>query len=84
MRGISKPWPPRDVYPDGHVTESLRKAEGAYVAALPEAPNPVSFARSEFNRLEKRKLRGVMYREQGFLCIYCERQVAEGPPAASN
>ena len=80
MRGISKPWPPRDVYPDGNTTESLRAAEDTYLAMLPEAPNPVSIARSEFNRLEKRKLRIVMFREQRFLCIYCERQIAEGNP----
>ena len=81
MRGISKPWPPRDVYPDGHERANLREAEQTYLAALPEAPNQASFARSEFNGLEKQKLRAVMYREQRSLCIYCERRVAEGHPA---
>lgn len=80
MRGISKPWPPRDVYPDGQAPASLREAEDAYLAALPAAPNQASFARSEFNRLEKRKLRTVMYREQQALCIYCERRIAEDHP----
>ena len=80
MRGISKPWPPRDVYPDGHEAASLREAEDAYLAALPGASNQSSFARSEFNRLEKQKLRAVMYREQRSLCIYCERRTAEGYP----
>ena len=78
MRGISKPWPPRDVYPDGHEPVGLREAEGAYLAALPEARDQVSFARSEFDRLKKQKLRVEMYREQRSLCIYCERQIAEG------
>ena len=80
MRGVSKPWPPRDAYPDGQEPASLREAEQTYLAALPEAPNQVSFARSEFNGLEKQKLRAVMYREQRSLCIYCERRVAEGRP----
>ena len=80
MRGISKPWPPRDVLPDGHEAASLREAEDAYLAALPGAPNQASFARSEFNRLEKQKLRAAMCREQRSLCIYCERRVAEDHP----
>ena len=80
MRGISKPWPPGDAYPDGQEPASLREAEQTYLAALPEAPNQASFARSEFNGLEKQKLRAAMYREQRFLCIYCERRVAEGRP----
>ena len=81
MRGISKPWPPRDVYPDGHEPASLRDAEIGYLAALPQAPSPASFARSEFDRLEKQKLRAVMYREQHALCIYCERRIVEDHPA---
>ena len=81
MRGISKPWPPRDVYPDGHEPASLRDAEVDYLAALPGAPNRTTFARSEFNRLEKRKLRAVMYREQHYLCIYCEQRIVEDHPA---
>jgi len=80
MRGISKSWPPGDVHPDGHPSASFREAEDAYLAALPEAPAPASFARSEFDRLEKRKLRAEMYREQHSLCIYCERRIAEGHP----
>ena len=78
MRGVSKPWPPRDVYPDGQAPASLREAENAYLTALRGVPNQASFARSEFDRLDKRKLRREMYREQGSLCIYCEREVAEG------
>ena len=80
MRGISKPWTPGDVYPDGHAPASLREAEDAYLTALLGVLNQVHFARSEFDRLEKRKLRIEMYREQHSLCIYCERQIAEGYP----
>ena len=80
MRGISKPWPPRDVYPDGHAPAGIREAEDAYLAALPGVSNQASFARSEFDRLDKRKLRREMYREQRFLCIYCEREITEDHP----
>jgi len=78
VRGISKPWPPGDVYPDGHEPSSLREAEEAYLAALPAEADQAKFARSEFDRLEKRKLRAEMYREQRSLCVYCESRIAEG------
>lgn len=81
MRGVSKPWPPGDVYPDGQEPASLREAEIAFLAALPEAPSKSLRARSEYGRLEKPKLRVVMYREQRSLCIFCERRIAEGHPA---
>ena len=81
MRGISKPCPPREVFPDGHESASLCEAEEAYLVNLAAAGDQASFARSEFDRLAKRKLRVVMYREQRSLCIYCERRVAEGHPA---
>src|SRR5262245_51442639 len=58
----------------------MREAEEAYLAALPAAADRAAFARSEFDRLEKRKLRTEMYREQRSLCVYCERQIAEGNP----
>ena len=81
MRGISKLCPPDDAYPDGPVPTSFGDAENAYLESLdrlsPER-NPVSFARSEFDQLAKYKLRRKMYREQGSLCVYCEREIAEG------
>ena len=80
MRGISKSWPPSDVYPEGQAQSSLRDAEQTYLQALPGVSNPGSFARSEFDRLDKQKLRQKMYREQRFLCVYCERRIAEGYP----
>lgn len=70
MRGIAKPEPP----------ESLHQAEVAYLAALPDAPSPSRFARTEFDELDKQALRAAMYREQRSLCIYCERRVAESYP----
>ena len=80
MRGVSKPWPPRDVYPDGQARSTLREAENAYLQALPGVSDQRSFARSEYDRLDKQKLRQEMYREQRSLCIYCERRVVEGHP----
>ena len=80
MRGVTKPWPPGDVYPDGQARTSLREAENAYLAALRGVPNRAPFARSEFDRLDKQKLRREMYREQRSLCIYCEREIAEDHP----
>ena len=81
MRRVSKSYPPRDVRPAGQESATLNEAEAAYLEELPEARNPVSFARSEFDGLEKRKLRAEMYRDQRSLCVYCERRIAEGYPA---
>ena len=84
MRGIAKPYPPDDVYPDGPASTSLGDAENDYLMSLNRLSagrDPVSFARSEFdNRLKKSKLRREMYREQGSLCVYCERKIAEKLP----
>lgn len=80
MRGVSKPWPPRDVYPDGQAQSTLREAENAYLQALPGVSHRGSFARSEYNRLDKQKLRRELYREQRSLCIYCERQIVDENP----
>ena len=80
MRGVSKPWPPRDVYPDGQAHSTLSEAQNAYLQALPGVAHRGSFARSEYNRLDKQKLRREMYREQRSLCIYCERRIVDGNP----
>ena len=82
MRGLAKDLPPVNVSPDGQAPRSFADAEQEFLAALPGRPNKVSFARSEFGRLEKRRLRRVMYGEQGALCVYCERELREndGPP----
>lgn len=83
MRGISKLCPPCDVYRDGRALASIGDAADAYLERLdglsPDR-DPVSFARTEFNELAKHKLRREMYREQGSLCVYCERKIAEEYP----
>ena len=81
MRSISKPSLPPDVHADGHEPASLGEAEETFIAGLLEAPDQALFARSRFDELDKQKLRVEMYREQRSLCIYCEREVAEGYPA---
>lgn len=82
MRGISKPWPPGDVSPDGHEPHSLHDAERDYLGALPPEAERSAHARMQYDRLEKRKLREVMYQEQRSICVFCERSIAEGnrPP----
>ena len=86
MRGISKPCPPGDTYPNGPARTSFGDAENAYLNSLNSLDwlsanrDPVSFARSEFDQLAKYKLRREMYREQGSLCVYCEQEITEGFP----
>lgn len=80
MRGVSKPWPPADISPDGQTPRRLADAERALLAGLPAATNRAVFARSTFDGLEKSKLRAVLYREQRSLCVYCERRVQERYP----
>lgn len=80
MRRLSKPWSPANVSPHGQEPRSFADAERVYLAALPQAENPSRTARTEFNRLDKPKLRAVMYQEQGSLCAYCEQRLEEQPP----
>ena len=77
MRGLSKPWPPSNVSPDGQAPRRFTDAEREYLAALPDSANSVTFAKAEFDRLVKAKLRQVMYSEQGSLCVYCEQEISE-------
>ena len=43
-------------------------------------PNQANFARSKYEELDNKKLRRELYREQRFLCVYCERRVVECYP----
>src|SRR5437660_2599148 len=80
MRGISKPWPPADVSPDGQIPRRFVDAEQEYRAGLQNHEEKIDFARSQFDRLDKAKLRAVMYREQRSICVFCESQIGEGHP----
>ena len=66
--------------PDGQAPRRFADAEREYLAALPGTSNRVTFARAEFDRLDKAKLRQVMYSEQGSLCVYCEQKISENDP----
>lgn len=56
---------------------SFTDAEREYLAALSGRTNRVRFAKAEYDRLDKSRLRQVMYGEQGSLCVYCEQEVSE-------
>lgn len=77
---MSKPWPPKDVSPDGQSCRSFVDAEKHYLEELSRAADPTKFARAEFDRMDKKKLRSVLLLEQGHLCAYCERRVDETDP----
>ncbi len=81
MRGLKKPWPPKDVSPTGQDVRTMRKAETDFLDELGRALDKVGFARASFDDLEKPKLRTVLYREQGHVCVYGERRIEEGHPA---
>lgn len=82
MRGLRKPWPPANVSPDGQPPRRFVDAEREYLAALRGAADKARFARTEFDRLDKPKLRQVMHGEQGSICVYCESRLVENesPP----
>ena len=82
MRRLSKPWPPGNVSPDGQAPRRFVDAEREYLMALPDSSDRVGFARTEFDQLDKGKLRKVLSGEQAALCVYCERRLSEnGWPA---
>ena len=81
MRRLSKPLPPENVSPNGQPPRTFIDAERQYLAGLPAAANKSAFARSQFDSLDKGKLRAVMYEEQGAICAFCESSIAEGHPA---
>ena len=81
MRGLDKLQPPANVSPDGQEPRRFVDAEQDFRAALVSAADKGRFARTEFNQLDKAKLRQVMYGEQGSVCVYCERRISEGTPS---
>src|SRR5690606_29413380 len=70
-----------DVSPNGQEARTMKKAESDFLAELATAGDASTFARDSFDSLEKPKLRTVLYREQGHLCVYCECRLEEGHPA---
>ena len=86
MRRLRKPWPPANVSPNGQAPRRFVDAEREYRADLLGAADKVGFARAEFDRLAKSKLRQVMHGEQGSICVYCEQRLEENesPPIVEH
>lgn len=80
MRALNKPWPPADISPDGQDARTWNQAENDFLAGLAAATDRAAYARMTFDSMEKRKVRAVLYQEQGSLCVFCERRIAEGHP----
>lgn len=81
MRRVKKPRPPVNLARDLDPECSWSQTEAQFLAGLPAAVDQSDYARQKFGELEGRKLREVLYQEQGWLCIYCERQIAEANPS---
>jgi uncharacterized protein (TIGR02646 family) len=77
MRGIRKPWPPVNVSRDGEEAVSLRVSETSFLAWLAAGSRTTQQVRNRFEELDKKRLRTELYREQHYVCVYCERRVDE-------
>jgi uncharacterized protein (TIGR02646 family) len=79
MRKISKSKPPSNVSPDGQPPRGMKEAELRFKASLASVASAdhASHARTQFDGLDKSKLRAVLYVEQGHICVYCENRVKE-------
>lgn len=80
MRGLTKGPPPANVSPPGQQQCSLAEADAAYQVSRVTAADQVAHARSEFDCMHKRYLRDLLFVEQRYLCIYCERTIDEVHP----
>lgn len=83
MRGLTKGTPPANVSPPGQQPTSLAQWDAGYqvtVAAIADAKARVRHARTRFTSMHKRYLRDLLFIEQRYLCIYCERQIDESHP----
>jgi len=79
MRGVKKGASPGNVSPAGQARCSLTKAARNFKASLAAAAHRSDHARSCFDALDKASLREVLARDQRYACVYCERQLNEGP-----
>jgi hypothetical protein len=80
MRGLTKGQLPPNVSPPGQQQCSLGAADAAYQQSRITATDPVAHARSEFDSMHKRYLRDLLFVEQRYLCVYCERAIDEVHP----
>ncbi len=60
----------------------MKAAEKDFLAVLRDTADPSRYARTEFDGLDKRKLREVLLKEQRYLCVYCQARIGEAgiPP----
>jgi uncharacterized protein (TIGR02646 family) len=80
MRGLTKGPPPANVSPPTQQQASLAEWDAAYQVSVATAPDPIRHARTRFDDMHKRILRDVLFVEQRYLCVYCERAIDEGHP----
>lgn len=80
MRHLIKGPAPTNVSPPGQEQRSLAAADAAYQLSRVKAADPVAHARSEFDSMHKRYVRDLLFAEQSYLCVYCERAIREVHP----
>ena len=80
MRGLTKGPPPANVSPPTQQQTSLAERDAAYQVSVVTAADPSKHARSKFDDMHKPYLRDVLFVEQRYLCVYCERAIDEVHP----
>src|SRR4051812_37050854 len=80
MRGLTKGPSPNNVSPPGQVPRSLADADAAYQLSRVTAADPIAHGRSAFDSMHKRYLRDLLFVEQRYICVYCERTIDEFHP----
>src|SRR5262249_40031343 len=80
MRGLIKGPAPTNVSRPGQQQRSLAAVDGADQRSSVTAADRVAHARFEFDDMHKRYLRDLLFVEQRYLCVYCERKIDEVAP----
>lgn len=80
MRRLTKGPPPANVAHPTQEPTSLAAWDAAYQVSVATAADPSKHARSRFDDMHKRYLRDVLFVEQRYLCVYCERAIDEVQP----
>lgn len=80
MRALIKGPAPANVSPPTQQPATLAEWDADYRASVATAADPIRHARSRFDDMHKRFLRDVLFVEQRFVCVYCERQIDEVHP----
>ncbi|WP_144429601.1 hypothetical protein [Myxococcus hansupus] len=80
MRRLTKGPPPTNVSPPSQQQASLAVWGAAYQVSAATAADPSKHARSKFDDMHKRYLRDLLFVEQRYLCVYCERAIDEVQP----